>query len=571
VTRGEPVALAEPPAPHAGVQPEDASEDIASVGLAMSAGTAGRRIATAALLIMFGNVASRLLGLVRDQAIAALFGTTAAASVYSAANRVPTMIYDLLIGGAITAALVPVFTDYAARDEGRTRGDRATQYAELGELGGVVVGVALTVLLPIVLVLILLARPLMGVLGVGFAPDVQEVGIRLVRLGLVSVVLMGVSAVLMGVAYALHRVTLPAFAPAVYNLAIIVCALALGRRMGVTGLVVGMLVGAAGQVALQLPGLRGVRLRPSLALRHPGLRRILHLYAPVAAGLLVSVLVIVLDTRLASQTGASSLAAMSYATRLVQLPLGLVGTALLFGSLSVLSRLGASGAPSREFRRTVAMGLKAALLLVVPATVALMALGSPIIRLLFQHGECDQACGQVTARALFFYAPQIPFVAADQLLIAAFYALKNTRTPVLIGVVGAGIYAVIALGTVRTMGMPGLVLANTVQNSAHGVILLVLLWRLTGSLAGEGLGPAAGRVTAAGLVMAGVLILVQWAAPAPAGAVQLAGYLVIAGIVAGMSYVAALLVLRSEELVYVRQVIEGRLRRSLPAVSGGTP
>jgi hypothetical protein len=115
------------------------------------------------------------------------------------------------------------------------------------------------------------------------------------------------------------------------------------------------------------------------------------------------------------------------------------------------------------------------------------------------------------------------------------------------------------------------VLANTVQNSAHGVILLVLLWRLTGGLAGEGLGPAAGRVAAAGLVMAGVLVLVQWAAPAPAGAVPLAGYLVIAGVVAGTSYVAALLVLRSEELVYVRQVIEGRLRRSLPAVSGGTP
>src|SRR5205823_1716744 len=115
------------------------------------------------------------------------------------------------------------------------------------------------------------------------------------------------------------------------------------------------------------------------------------------------------------------------------------------------------------------------------------------------------------------YAPQIPFVAADQLLIAAFYALKNTRTPVLVGVAGAGIYATIALNTVSTMGMPGLVLANTVQNSAHGVILLILLWRATGSLAGERLGRAAARIVAAGLAMAGVLVALQRVAPAPAG------------------------------------------------------
>ena len=561
--------VSEAPAPHAGVQPEPAGEDVAMTAPAMSAGAAGRRIAAAALLIMLGNVASRVLGLVRDQTIAALFGTTVDASVFSAANRVPTMIYDLLIGGAITAALVPVFTDYAARDERSSAGSATTVYAELGGLAGAVVGVALIVLVLMVLVLVLFAGPLMSVLGVGFAPDVQELGTRLVRLGLLSVVLMGMSAVLMGVAYALHRVTLPAFAPAVYNLAIIACALALGRRIGVTGLVVGMLVGAAGQVALQVPGLRGVPLRPSLAFHHPGLRRIVRLYAPVAAGLVVTALVIVLDTRLASQTGESSLAAMGYATRLVQLPLGLVGTALLFGSLPVLSRLGAAGAASPEFRRTVSLGLKAAVLLVVPAMVALMALRSPVIRLLFQHGRCDDACGQVTARALLFYAPQIPFVAADQLLIAAFYALKNTRTPVVIGVVGAGIYAAIALGTVDRMGMSGLVLANTVQNSAHGVILLFLLWRVTNGLAGERLGRAAARVGAAGLVMAGVLVAWQRVVPAPAGTLGLAGDLVAAGAVSGGSYLLTLLALRSDELAYVRQVVQGRLRRGAQPAAGG--
>jgi hypothetical protein len=173
----------------------------------------GRRIATSAALIMLGNVASRLLGLAREQTIAALFGTTAAASIFSAASRVPTMVYDLLIGGAITAALVPVFSEYAARDERRSlrssselrvprsqvpasrlethRRAPPPEAAELGTLAGAVVGLTLTVLVPVAAALVLLARPLMSVLGVGFKPAVQARGILLVRLALPAVVLLG--------------------------------------------------------------------------------------------------------------------------------------------------------------------------------------------------------------------------------------------------------------------------------------------------------------------------------------------------------------------------------------------
>jgi putative peptidoglycan lipid II flippase len=272
---------------------------------------------------------------------------------------------------------------------------------------------------------------------------------------------------------------------------------------------------------------------------------------------------------LASQTGAGSLAAMRYATALVQLPLGLVATALSFATLPVLSRYGAAGAREAGFQRTLAMGVKAALLLVTPAMVALIALRLPVVRLLFQRGAFGDEGARVTSQALLFYAPQLPFVAVDQLLIAAFYALQDTRTPVLIGVAGAGVYATIALSTMSSMGMAGLVLANTVQNSAHGVILLCLLWRSTGSLAGERLGRAAARIAAAGLAMAGVLVALQQALPAPAGTVPLAGYLLIAGLVSGAAYLLTLLALRSEELVYAQQIVQGRLRRfARPATSG---
>jgi putative peptidoglycan lipid II flippase len=544
---------------------------------------AGRSIATAAVLIMLGNVASRVLGLVREQLIAALFGTTAAASVFTAASRVPTMVYDLLIGGALTAALVPVFSEYAAREEqakeakeaeeaegtgwaeGAEGGGRAEgaggprRDSELGRLAGAVLGLALLVLLPVVVLLMLLARPLMSVLGVGFAPEWQEQGILLVRVALPAVLLMGVAAVLMGVLYALHRVTLPSFSAAIYNALIILCGLALSPWLGVTSLVVGILVGAAGQTLLQVPGLRRASIRLSFDLSHPGVRRIARLYLPVAGGLLVSAGVVALDTRLASTTGEGTLAAMRYATTLIQLPLGLVATALSFATLPVLSRYGASGAAEAGFRRTLANGIKAALLLVVPAMVGLIVLREPIVRLLFQRGAFGPEGAAQTALALLVYAPQLPFVAVDQLLIAAFYALQNTRLPVLVGVAGAGLYALVALGTVERLGMAGLVLANTVQNSAHAVILLICLRRVTGPQQADGLWAAAGRIALAGGLMALVVAVAQQLLPAPHDVYPLAAYLLVLSAAAGGVYLATLAALRSGELAYAVAIVRARI------------
>lgn len=542
-----------------------------------AAGGAAGRIAGAAVLIMLGNVVSRVLGLVRNQTIGALYGVTAAADIFNAANRVPTMVYDLLIGGAISAALVPVFSEYAARDERRRLADAAGVPAsggsgtavprgagsegagELEVLAGTVLGLALAVLVPAVTLLIAWAGPLMSLLGVGFAPADQAQGMLLVRLALPAVVLQGISAVLMGVLYAVRRVSLPSYAAAIYNLAIILCAILLSPWLGVTSLVVGVLVGATGQVLLQLPGLRGLRLRPMLDLAHPGVRRILRLYAPVAAGLLVSAGVVTLDTRLASQTGQGSLAAMGFATNLVQFPLGLVATALSFAVLPVLARYGPEGARTAGFQRTLGMGMKAGLLLIVPATVALIMLRTPVVRLLYQRGAFGSEGVDLTALALAFYAPQLPFVAVDQLLIAACYALQNTRLPVVVGVVGAGLYAAVALVTVESMGMAGLVLANTMQNSAHAVILFVALGRTMGGAQGLRLGGATLRVATAGLLMAGVLMVSEALAPAPERGAGLLLYLLVSGGAAGLVYLGALTGLRSEELAYTRRLVWERL------------
>ena len=543
--------------------------------------SAHRTIIRAATIIMLGNVVSRLLGLVREQVIAALFGASGLTDAFVAASTVPTIIYDFLIGGAISAALVPVLSDYA--DDPAQRGDLARMISTLLTLAAIVLGV-------VIVALIGLAPQLIGVLGIGFAPDVRDDAIGLVRLMLPATFFMAISGIFTALLYARQRFVLPAFVNTAYNAGIIVIALLLSRVFGVQSLVLGVLAGALMQVVLQLPALRGLRVRPSLDFSHPGLRRALKLYLPVAAGFLVTIAGIFLDRNLASRTGEGSMASMRFATTLIQFPLGLVSVALSSAILPTLSRqatadqkaaaaaaqaqsgrtaaaspardpgLPASDVPARPvtpaehatggttvehaaavaplmptvgspdvadigpeaaageaqdlpgasgYKSTLALGIKLAMIAMIPAMVGLMVLREPLVRILFERGRFGALDTERTALAFLAYAPQLPFVALDQLLIAAFYARKNTLTPVLIGVVSVGLYVVTALGLIGPWGMPGLAFANAVQNSSHAVILFVLLWRATGGLAGLGIGHTTLKVCAAsaamGLVAAALL------------------------------------------------------------------
>ena len=547
-------------------------------------------MATAASLVMAGNLASRLLGLVRDQTIAALFGSSAQASIFVVVSRVPTMVYDLLIGGAMTAALVPVFSEYARDGESPGADEHRDRLA--GALGATV-GAALLVLIPAVALLIVAAPQVIAFMGEGFASETQDLGMRLVRLALPSVALLGIASVLMAAHYARERFVRPSFATALYNVGIIAGALLLTPFFGLGGLVLGLLAGAALQCAAQSPALRGVRWRALTNFRHPALRRIVRLYAPVAGSLVVSAGITSLDARLASQTGTGSLAAMRYATTLVQFPLGLVATALSFATLPVLSKQAAALVAWRRasksdrlpagtsepppdlaaYRTTLALTLRLALLFITPLTVALLVLHQPVVRLVFERGAFTAASTDITALALLFYAPQLPFVAIDQVLIAAFYALQNTRTPVLVGVVTAGLYVVVALALVDAWGMPALVFANTVQNSAHGVILAVLLWRVVGGLRDSGLSRAALRIGMAATAMAGTLLALDRAVLTPTAwlPVPLWGLLLLcAGGIGLIVYASALWLLGAED---VRQVaaIGQRAWQRLSGGGSGAP
>jgi putative peptidoglycan lipid II flippase len=516
-------------------------------------------IARAALVVSLGNIASRIFGLIRDNRNAYFFGATGSMSAFEAASLVPKNMYELLVGGMVSAALVPVFSEYAARKESK----------ELWHLVSVMLSLVVVAmggfLLLVELVAPLLTRALVG----GFNAPLQNLTSQLIRIISPSVIFFGVSGILTALLYAQQVFTYPAIGAAVFNLGGILGTQLLARRIGIASLTLGIVLGAFLQMAVQIPGLRGARLRFSLDLRHPAVRRIVALYIPVVVSLVVSQIGIVIDRNLASRVGEQAIAWMAAATRLREFPLGLVSTAVSMAVLPALSRLNLRTGRG-EFKDTVGLGLRLVLVLIIPAVVGLWVLGPSIIALIFQHGEFTAVDTAQTSRALTCYLLGTPFAAVDLLLVFAFYSQKDTITPVIVGIVCVFIYLFVAptLAFVAGWGMLGLVLANSVQLGAHAVIMLSLLRRRIGTLAKQQLSLTVVKIALASAVM-GMVIYMALAALRLAlpgdrllhRAIWVGG----AGAVGTIFYAFAVLRLRVSEAELLLGMFRRRMGRTKPA------
>lgn len=461
-------------------------------------------------LLSLGSAASRVLGLAREVVIAIYFGTAGEVSAFRVAAQVPVLLYDFLIGGMLSAALVPVLSEYAQQ----RRALFTELIATLLTLGGL--GLAL-----LVLALELAAPQVAWLLAAGFAefdPALLDLTARLIRLSSPAVWLFSMAGLLTAMLYALQRFSFPALATAIYNLGIVLAAPLLAHTLGITSLVVGMLAGAAAQVVVMAWDLQraGVRLIQRPRFSHPAVGRILRLYAPIAGGLVVSVLQVMLDRRLASATGPQSIAWMSNATTLQQMPLGLTSVAISLAALPRLSRYYAAG-EGVAYRQTLGRGLRLVLLLVVPAAVLLWVLGEPLTRLLFERGHFTPRDTAHVVAALNIYVVGMLFAAVDYPLNFAFYARGNTWLPALVGVVSVGVYVAAALGLVHGLGYRGLVWADTAKQASHALIMAALLARQVGRLHMQ-LARGLLTILAAAALMAAVawglaLAAAHWVAP----------------------------------------------------------
>lgn len=510
-------------------------------------------IAQAAGIIALGNIASRILGLVREQIIAFFFGASGLVSAYGIAATVPKMIYDLLIGGMLSAALVPVFSQVVER-EGRPA---------LWALFSRVLSLVAVVLAAIVLLLEVLAPQVAWLLGGGFEPELQAALARMIRIIAPAVFLFGLSGVVTGLLYTLKRFTYPAFGAAIFNLGTIIAVPLLAGRLDAYSLAVGVLLGSLLQLLIQTPDLRGVRFRFRLDLSHPTLRRILKLYLPIALGLIVSDVQVAIDRRLASSTGESSIAWMDRATTLVQLPHGMVAVAISLAVLPTLSRLSAAG--DREgFRQTLGLGLRLVLVLIVPATLGLFVLATPVVTLIFQHGKFTAHDTYWTAQALRYYMFGLIFASIDWPLNYAFYARQDTLTPALVGILSVGVYLAVALALLHPLGMLGLVLADSAKHVSHALSMLILTQQRIGTLADLRLGQTAGKTLLAAGVMAGLIALTLSGTSRLVDTNSLVGQLIAVGVpgsLGALAYLGLISLLRVEEVGLLRDLVRQRLQR----------
>ena len=515
----------------------------------------GQGIARAATIVSLGNIASRIFGLIRDNRNAYFFGASGSMSAFEAASLVPKNIYELLVGGMVSAALVPVFSEYATAKESE----------ELWRLVSIVLSLMVVILGSFLLVAEVAAPLLTRLLVGGFDTQLQDLTTTLVRIISPAVIFFGVSGILTAVLYAQQVFTYPALGAAVFNLGGILGTQLLARRIGIASLTLGIVLGAFLQMAVQFPGLHKARMHFLLDLKHPALRRVVVLYVPVVLSLIVSQIGIVIDRNLASRAGEQAIAWMAAATRLREFPLGLVSTAVSMAVLPALSRIDLRSG-REEFKETLGLGLRLVLVLIVPATIGLFVLGVPIISLIFQHGEFTPFDTSQTARALSGYLLGTPFAAVDLLLIFAFYAQKDTVTPVIVGIICVFIYLAVAptLAFFLGLGMIGLVIANSIQLTSHAVVMLVLLYRRVGTLAREQLATALGKIalasTAMGVFVYLSLIMLRTVVPGEglaARAILVGG----AGVVGLFVYAFSVTRLGISEATLLLGMLRGRSRR----------
>lgn len=532
-----------------------------------------REIVKSAMLVSLGNFGSSLMGLFRQSAV----GATGLAGPFFAALKPAQTFYDFMINGSTSGALIPTFNDYAAVENRE----------ELRRLVYTLVNLVMIISLLASIGFFFIAPWFVGsVLVGGFPPDDKLLAVQFSQIIFFSLVALSPFSVLLSALYALKEFGWPAFATAAYHVGIIIGAFFSAwfgvEHFGRYGLAFGVLVGAAGEIVLLLPGILKQKLYYMLVLdlHHPALRRILKLYAPVAFSFLVSMAVIFLDLYLQSSTPCVSsimpnidvahchdanVGALGLATTLIQFPIGLVAMALQFAVLPTLSTL-ARQQEHERFKETLLIGFRLGLLLMIPAAAGLIVLRGPITTTIFQHGKHSPQDTALVALALQNYAYQLPFVAMDQLLIAAFYARKNTIVPVTVGFVCILGYLAVALPFNQSWGMPAMAFANTVQNSLHAIILLVLLRMAIGSLHVRKMLPAVGKI----LVSTVVLVAVAWGLQkllvhAPVfSADTFIGHLstlVVAGGLAAVAYFGFVYLLKVEEINLLKGAVLAKLGR----------
>lgn len=450
------------------------------------------------------TLGSRVLGLLRDAVVAYVFGTRMAADAFYVAFRIPNLLRRLLAEGSLTFAFVPVFTQHlrASPEEGRKAANAVFS--------------ALCLVLVVVVAVGMICAPLIvNVVAAGFARDPEkfELTVRLTRLMFPYIGMASIMAFMMGILNSLKHFTAPAAAPMLLNVGIIFGALVLSRFFpeASMGLALGVLIGGAMQMALQIPPLRALGFMPQFKpdWGNPAIPEVWKMMLPSVFGSAVYQINVLVITLLASFLPSGSVSYLWYADRITELPLGIFAVAIATATLPSLSGHAADNNVA-QFTETLRHGLRVAMLEAIPSAVGIILLATPIVELLFERGSFGPESVAGTVGALIFFAMGIPFISGVRNTVPAFYALKDARTPVKVAALALIVNASAAYGLMQFMAHRGLALAMALSSAVNFMSLLYLLRKKIGAI---GLGQLLATVRNSALacaVMATWLLAVRW-------------------------------------------------------------
>ncbi|MEW6447729.1 MAG: murein biosynthesis integral membrane protein MurJ [Bacillota bacterium] len=520
----------------------------------------GGVIARAAIVVLALSLLSKLLGVGREAAIAHGFGTTWKADAFYVAYIIPYIFYGV-VGAALTSVIVPVHAEYMAN------GRREEAWRVLSLVINVTSGVMTLLAVLGVVFAPLLARAL----GAGFEPGPMQLAARLTAVMMPAVVFMSLAGVFTGILNANNVFGPSAFGPASMNIMIILGALAGAKFLGVYGLAAGVVAGAISFALVQLPALRFVGFRYSLcfSVRHPEVQRIAVLMIPVLLASGIMQVYTLIDYRLASGLAEGSIAALSYANKLVNLPQGLFVLAVTTAVFPTLSRLFAEEKRA-EMAATLRRAIKMILLLGIPGAVGLIILREPIVALILERGAFDERSTVITANALLYYALGLAGLCVNLPLTRGFFAMKDTRTPLYISVASVGVKLIFSLALVRFLQHCGLALATSLAILTNMFVLAWLLERrITGLFDRTFFGFTGGVCLSAVVMGFAVYLLDGWLGTLLGGKGLMLLFRVGLDVAAGaLVFAAAGLVLRLDELVYVLQRLRGFRQRRAGAPVG---
>jgi putative peptidoglycan lipid II flippase len=451
---------------------------------------------------------SRVLGLVRDIAIAGFIGATANADAFFVAFKIPNFLRRLFAEGAFSQAFVPVLAEY------RQRGSQALVRDLLDRVAGVLGGS----LLILTLLMVVAAPALTALFAPGFLSDSHKFALTtdMIRITFPYLFLISMTGFCGAVLNSYGRFAVPAFTPVWLNLSLISAALIASPwfEEPVFALAWGVFLAGVVQLLFQIPFLYRLELlpRPRWDTQHAGVRQILGLMVPALFGVSVSQINLLLDTVLASFLPTGSVSWLYYSDRLTELPLGVFGIAIATVILPRLSKLQADS-DSQQFSETIDWGMRAVLLIALPAGVSLMLLAHPILVTLFQYGALSAADVSMSSLSLRAYSLGLLAFMLIKILAPGFYARKDMVTPVKIGIIAMvtnmvlNLVFVIPLYTLWNIGHVGLALATSLAAYLNAGLLLRGLHRSGALQFQPGWGRFMLRLMVATAVMAWALVL----------------------------------------------------------------